>query len=36
MSEIQDWAYARTCQPCLRDHVRACTGVVGTTEGNTK
>ena len=24
---IQDWAYARTCQPCRRDHCIVCRGV---------
>lgn len=27
MSGYQDWAYARTCQPCQRDHLTACAGV---------
>lgn len=32
MSAYQDWAYARSCQPCRRDHYRACEGVAWDAE----
>ena len=32
MSGYQDWALARTCFPCVADHVRECEGVAWDVE----